>query len=110
MRFRNKSGIWIGGFVLTLLLAAPTKADLCDRGEDTIVTHQIFHGDPATIIRCSPMYSVAPEPHPKVSRAPAVKPQKVASEPPRLPARNSRRHQRQKGVLDALSSIFSPHR
>lgn len=110
MRFRSKSGIWIAGFGLTLLLAGAgrAKADLCNSDQDILITHQVYQGAPATIIRCPRMYSVSPPP--RIRYTPIVKPQKAASGPIRHPARRVHHYRRQKGLLDALSSIFRPHR
>jgi hypothetical protein len=113
MDFRNKSGTWTVGFALTLtfLLCTVAKADLCNQGEDTLITHQIFHGSPATIIRCPPMFADDHAPQqPKVSHAAAVKPHKAASKPLRRPALRSPHYRRQKGLLDALAAIFRPRR
>lgn len=113
MRSRNRSAIriGIGGSALTLLLlsAQGAKADLCDQGEDTLITHQLYHGRKATIITCPSMYADEP-PAPRHKTSPVVKTHKVAPEPLRRPARRVHRSRRQKGFLDALASIFRPRR
>lgn len=96
---------WIFSCALLGAAATATKADICDPGEATLITHPVLNNLPSTVIQCPRSYAEIGRPAPKHLQA---KPRVVEESHARRP-KLVHHLARSPNLLDALASIFRPH-